>query len=213
MTTTLRSCLLALLCGASIASGAHAGSPRSIEVKLNDTGVALDVRVKQAKQLGRDNNPKAIDLLLQGLDSRDEVLRAAIIASLKAQNGDLVLLLRAADAKRPSAERVAALGGIRALKPPKAGLKLAALLDDKDAGVREAAAHALCVVGTAEAEARLVQGLNTEASSQVRYFIAVALGELKTPAAKQAVAAQLKSETDFVVKDALEQATTKQARP
>ncbi|MDP2340969.1 MAG: HEAT repeat domain-containing protein [Deltaproteobacteria bacterium] len=182
-------------------------------MNLIDPAVAIDVRVKQAKALGKDKNPKAVDILLAGLDTRSEDLRAAIVGSLKEQKGDVVLLTRAADIKRPAPERVAALSGIRVLKPSDAGPKLALLLDDKQETVREAAAFALCIVGTAAAEARLIAALKAEPSAKVRYYVAVALGELKTPAAKQAVTAQSKTEKDFTVKDALDQAASKQARP
>lgn len=182
-------------------------------MNLNDSAVAIDVRVKQAKALATDKNPKAVDILLTGLDSRSEPLRAAIIASLKAQKGDVVLLQRAADTKRPAADRAAALAGIRVIKPADGGPKLGLLLVDKEEQVREAAAHALCVVGTAAAEANLVAALKAESSAKVRYFLATALGELKTPAAKQAVTTQLKTEADFATKDALEQSQAKQNRP
>lgn len=185
----------------------------NLDLNLSDPAVAVDVRIKKAKALAHDKRPKAIDVLLTGLDSRSEELRVAIIASLKALKGDAVLLQRAADSKRTPAERVAALGGIRVIKPAKAGAALAALLDDKEETIREAAAYALVVVGPADAEARLVTALKAEPSAKVRYFVIVALGELKTPAAKAAVAARIKFETDFAAKDALDQAVAKQSRP
>jgi HEAT repeat protein len=202
--------LLVLGCAISMASTAHS---RSSDVNLIDPAVAIDVRVKQAKALGKDKNPKAVDILLAGLDTRSEELRAAIVASLKEQKGDVVLLTRAADLKRAAPERVAALNGIRVLKPADAGPKLALLLDDKQETVREAAAWALCMTGTAAAEAKLIAVLKTETSAKVRYYVVVALGELKTAGAKAAVAAQMKTEKDFTVKDALDQAAAKQARP
>lgn len=221
MTQGLRA--LALACaltsgGATVALGADAPD-RSDTVNLtkgeslNDTSVAIEVRVKRAKALGSDKSPAAIDTLLGGLDSRSEELRAAIIASLHSLKADQVLLQRAADPKRAVPSRVAALAGVRVLKPGEPGAGLAALLIDKDEAIREAAAHTLCVVGTAAAEAALIAALKTDASPKVRYFVAVALGELKTPAAKAAVAARRKTETDVVVQDALDQAETQQNLP
>jgi HEAT repeat protein len=192
------------------AGAAFAGEPH---VKLTDPAVAIEERVKHAKALGKDKSPKAIDALLEGLDIRHDALHAAIVESLKQQKGDVVLVQRASDIKRAPAERVAALAGLRVLKPATAGPPVAALLTDKDESVREAAAHALCVFGTAAAEAKLVEALGKESSAKVRYFVVVALGELKTPAAKNAVAARAKVEKDFAVVDALAQAQAKQSRP
>ncbi|OGQ09831.1 MAG: hypothetical protein A2138_19210 [Deltaproteobacteria bacterium RBG_16_71_12] len=75
--------------------------------------------------------------------------------------------------------------------------------------VREAVAFALCTVDAAAAEAALVQGITSEPSAKVRYYVAIALGELKSPAAKAAVSAQLKIEKDLTVLDSLERAQRK----
>jgi HEAT repeat protein len=181
-------------------------------VNLSDTTVDVETRVKQAKALAQSTSPQAIDELLTGLNTRSEPVRDAVIASLKAKKGGAVLLARAADVKRPAPSRVAALGGVRVLKPENAGTTLSLLLDDKNEAVREAAAYALCVVGAPAAEAKLIAKIKSEPSAKVRSFIAVALGELRSEAAKAAVAASLKTETDVVVQDALDQAQTRQAQ-
>lgn len=208
--------LLVLLLHAGLAYAAPGGTPaRRSQVKLSDPSVAIEARVKQAKALGSDKSPTAIDVLLEGLDVRHDELHAAILASLKQQKADAVLVQRAGDAKRASAERVAALAGLRALKPATAVPALVALLDvktNKDEAVRAEAAQALCVFGTAQAEPALVQAL-ADPSTKVRYFAAVALGELQSKAAKDAVAGRLALEVDPVVKDALEQAQSRQSRP
>jgi len=191
---------------------AATAAPEGDHVNLNDPALALDVRVAKAKALATDKDPKAIDTLLSGLDTRSEDLRATVLASLQAQKADAVLLGRAADVKKKAAERVAALTGLRLMKPEKAGAKVALLLVDKDESVREAAAWALCVFGTAEAERPLADALAKEPSPKVRYFLAVALGDLKTPTAQSAIAARAKVEKDFAVKDALDQAAAKQNR-
>ncbi len=195
-----------LACSADAAVGSNA-------VNLNDSTVAIEVRVQQAKALATDKTPGAVDALLTGLDSRSEPLRDAIIASLSAQKGEIVLMQRAADKKRPMPDRVAALAGVRLLKPRDAGPKLAVLLDDPDETIREAAAHTLCVVGTGAAEPKLINALRVEGSARVRYFLVVAVGELKSASAKTAVVNRMKIETDFAVKDALDQAQVKQAQP
>jgi HEAT repeat protein len=209
--TTTAVCYITVLL-AMVACGAEA-APGSPAVNLNDSAVAIDVRVQHAKALATDKAPTAVDELLTGLDSRSEPLRDAIVASLRAQKGDIVLLQRAADKKRPSPDRVAALAGVRVLKPKDAGPKLAALLDDTDESIREAVAHTLCLVGTGAAEPKLINALRNEGSAKVRYFLVVALGELKSASAKTAVVNRMKIETDFAVKDALDQAQVKQAQP
>lgn len=181
-------------------------------VNLSDVNVPLETRVAQAKELAKEKSTKALDGLLTGLDTRDEKLRAAVMAGLQAHKADAALVARAADVKRPAAQRVAALGGLRMLKPNDQGAAIAALLDDKEVGVREAAAHALCVFGTAAAEAKLISALKSEKVPGVRYFIAVALGDLTSPAAKNAVKTAAAAEQDFVVKDALQQSQAKQER-
>ncbi len=74
---------------------------------------------------------------------------------------------------------------------------------------RRAVAFALCTVDPAAAEAALVQSIKSEPSAKVRYYVAIALGELKAPAAKAAVSAQLKVEKDLTVLDSLERAQRK----
>ncbi len=212
MTPTSSTALRGVVLATALGVGAQA-SAQGTSVNLTDATVAIETRVQHAKALGTDPSPTAIDELLTGLDSRSEPLREAIIASLKAKKGDVVLLERALDKKRPVPARVAALAGLRVLKPADSAARIAALLDDADEGVREAAAHTLVVVGPALAEAKLVSALRAETSAKVRYFVVVALGCLKTATAKAAIAARAKIETDFAVKDALDQAATKQAQP
>lgn len=193
---------------------AAAGSPVNLTA-LTDPAVPIETRVKLARDLGASKDPKAVDVLLAGLDIRHDELHAAIVASLKQQKGDVLLVTRAADAKRPGAERVAALAGVRVLKPADAAPKIAALLDPavvKEEAVRAAAAHTLCVFGAAAAEAQLVKALG-DGAKDVRYYAATALGGLKTASAKQAVNARAKTETDFVVQDALAEAQRRQATP
>lgn len=201
--------LVSVLSASSVVYGAA-------DMKLTDPAIPIAERVKHAKALGNDKSTKALDTLLAGLDIRNDELHAAIVESLKQHKGDVVLVQRAADAKLPAAQRALAFAGLRVLKPAAAAPQLATLLDaakEKDAAVRADAAHTLCVFGAAAAEAKLVEAVAKDPSKDVRYYAAVALGELKTKAAKDAVAARLKVEPDFAVQDALEQAQTKQARP
>ncbi len=198
-----------------VTSDSKSGSSKTGGVRLNDPDVDVDVRVKEAKALGASKSPAAIDVLLEGLDIRHDALHAAIVASLKQQKADVVLVQRVVDEKRPAAERVAAFAGLRVLKPKDAPAKIAPLLlvagGGKDEAVRIEAAHTLATYGAAAGEAQLITALS-DVSSKVRYFAAVALGELKTKAAKDAVVARAKVETDMVVQDGLDQAQQRHNR-
>lgn len=178
---------------------------------LADAAEPVEIRVKQAKALAKDPSPQALDALLSGLESKDEDIHDAIKAALEARQAGPELLARAADGSMPTSKRVAALAGLRVLKPD-AGGAVGKLLADPDVLVRSAAALALCVFGAEQAEAALVSALPAEASSKVRYFLATALGGLKSEAAKRAITKQLASDADPVVQDALQQAQRRQAR-
>lgn len=212
---------LALWCGAAGAANADVGAApdagRIAVGSLTDGALDPEARVKRAQSLGTDNTVAGLDELAAGLHIADERLSEAIHAALKKRNAGGPLLDRALDARAPQAARINALAGVRAVKPKEAGARLAPLLIDvakTPEPVREAAAHALCVVEAGAAEAALVQSLKAEPSAKVRYFVALALGELKSAAAKAAVTAQLKVEKDFTVLDSLERAQRKQtAKP
>lgn len=179
-------------------------------MNLSDPAVPLEVRLKHASGLVKDQTPASIDQLLSGLDSRDETMREAVRSALQEKNVELELFRRAADAARSAEQRVAALAGLRLLKP-KSGVALAPLLVDRDERVRAAVALALCVFGTADAEDALLHALAADGSKKVRYFVAVALGELNSRAAKDAVSARLVTETDLVVRDGLQASQRKHA--
>jgi HEAT repeat protein len=171
---------------------------------LNDAGVGLEFRVTEAKRLGGGLlNRKTVGALLEGLEVKSEVLRDAIRASLEKLKAAPELVAMALDAKLPTAERVAALGGLRSLKPTVLAGELAPLLTDKDAKVRAAVAQLYCVFGAASAEAPLVAALG-DGEPTVRYFAVLACAAL--PGAKGAVKALAAKEQDAVVKDALAQA-------
>jgi HEAT repeat protein len=193
--------------------GAAADAGSSNVAKLTDDGLDSAARVKRAQALANDSTVAGLDELAAGLHLSDEKLSDAIHAALKKRNAGGALLERALDVRAPVEARVNALAGVRAVKPKDAAGKLAPLLTDfakTPEAVREATAHALCVVEPAAAEGALVQSLKGEPSAKVRYFVALALGELKSAAAKGAVTAALKTEKDFTVIDSLERARRKQ---
>lgn len=196
------------------ASEPGAAMVKTAAVNLTDNSVPEKERVRQAAALATDPRPQALDELSAGLQVMSEGLRDAVVAALKKRNAGGPLLDRAVDVKAPVDARVNALAGVRSLKPKDAAARIAPLLADPNANaepVREAAAFALCVIDTAAAEATLVQTIKSEPSAKVRYYLALALGEVKTPAAKAAVQAQLKVEKDLTVLDSLERAQRKQS--
>ncbi|MCC7075246.1 MAG: hypothetical protein IT383_28295 [Deltaproteobacteria bacterium] len=179
---------------------------------LTDNAVPEKERIRRAAELAADPRPQALDELLAGLQVMGEELREAIVAALKKKNAGGPTLDRAVDVKAKPDARINALAGVRALKPKDAAARLAPLLNDTKANgepVREAIAFALCTVDPTAAEAALVQSIKAEPSAKVRYYVAIALGELKSSAAKGAVSAQLKLEKDLAVLDSLERAQRK----
>jgi HEAT repeat protein len=157
----------------------------------------------------KDPSREALDTLLSGLDSKDERLRAAIREALVAKQAEAELLQRAVDVTLPVPRRVSALAGLRVIKP-NAGAAVAELLSDREEAVRQTPALALCVFGAEQAEAALIRSLAAEASARVRYFVAVALGGVRSASASAAVTERLATERDVVVRDALGQAQRKQ---
>lgn len=82
-----------------------------------DRAQPLPARITAARQLARDTSDAGLVLLLQALDSRDEQLHDAVVASLRARAHINVLLIAwTIDAGRTREERLLALSGLRALK-------------------------------------------------------------------------------------------------
>ena len=197
----------------ALAALAHAGGAKEALVRLDDTAVPLEERVKAAEALGASKDAGALDALLLGLESRSEALRGAVVKALGRQGGGAALCARASDAALPLASRRLALRGLRALKPKDAGPTLTALLSSPDAPLRADAALALAVVGAAEARPALIAALD-DADKDVRSFAATALGTTGAPEALAAVTARQAKEAEPVVQDALAQAARKlAARP
>lgn len=173
-------------------------------MKLNDSQVGLEFRVAEAKRLGGGLlNRKTVVALLEGLEVKSEVLRDAVRAALEKLKAAPELVKMALESGAPVPERLAALGGLRTMKPVDVAGSLVPLLSDREAKVRASVAQLYCVFGAAEAEAALVKALN-DADASVRYFAVLACGAL--PGAKAAVSSLAASEKDAVVKDALAQA-------
>ncbi len=182
-------------------------------VRLDDAKASMAERVKAAQELGKSKkrDVKAINALLRGIEGPGEELVGAVRTSLRALEAGAVLGPRALDDEAPLNERREAVKGLRCVKDPSTYAALAKLLGSTHEVLRREAAFALTVGGAAEAEAELVKALSDE-SNDVRYFAAVALGELKTPAAVKAIGARKQLETEATVKDALIQASAKQQR-
>lgn len=180
-------------------------------MRLDDPKVPVAQKIQAAKELGNKGDRAGIDALLRALDGPGEELPRVAADSLRQLRAVPVLIERAIDEKRPLNERRLAVKGLRVLKDPEGFKTLAALLSSPHEGLRADAAWALAVAGAAEAEAELIKAVS-DPSKDVRYFAAVALGEVKSRAARDAIAARKKEEKDPVVIDALIQAGQRQAR-
>ena len=178
---------------------------------LNDPGFDVAVRVAAAKRLGTDRSDDGLDALLQGLQTRQEDVHAAVVAALRTRRAGVVLIARALDDKRAVDDRITALGGLRALKPA-AALQLAPLLKDPVAAIRAASAHTIGTLDVGTVEAALATALNDD-DDDVRYFAARALGEVTSDGARMAINTRLRVETDPIVRDALDAARRRQAQP
>jgi HEAT repeat protein len=193
-----------LLASAALAGGRS--KAQAVPVQLNDGKVGLEFRVAEAKRLGSGKPDGAtIATLLAGLDVKSEVLRDAILASLQKLHAGPALVKQATERSGSVEQRLAALRGLRTLKPVEAAVELAQALSDPDAKVRAAAGQLFCVFGAEQAQPQLIAAL-ADPVSDVRYFAVVALGGIKSPKAAEALAGLAKTEKDPVVQDALAQA-------
>ncbi len=172
--------------------------------RLDDPMESVEARIAKAQSLAKAPLTEAtLDALLSGLTVRSETLRDAIAAALHSLQATEMLIDRALDVKRPAAERVSALDGLRLLQPDDAS-RLAPLLKERVVEVREAAAHAFCVFGAASIEAQLIQAL-ADPVADVRYLVVLAVGSLKSEEARHAIAKAWAEEKAPLVRDALQQ--------
>ncbi len=200
--------LLILFCFTVPAHANPSSSFEALSKRLQDTNLSTRQRLQAAKQLGQLGDPRGIDPLLQALGLPGEEAPEIVVPALKQLKAAEVLSQRVVDEKLPIEDRRAAVKGLRYLKDPIGYPALAKTLGSQDALLRAGAAWALSVSGASQAEQELIKALN-DSDKDVRYFVADALGSVKTPAVRAALEARQKIEQDVTVKFALQQALTK----
>ena len=169
-------------------------------------------RIAGLKALGRSKDlVGAVDRLAASLDSLDDAIREATLQALREllATSDFPKIFD--DRKTPLKTRKNVLKTLRYLKEPRFTPLAVKALRDPDVAIRTEAALVLAVYGAQDAEPELVAA-SADPEKDVRYHAAEALGGLQSDAAKQAIAARLKVETDQTVLFALQQAAKKQRR-
>jgi len=151
----------------------------------------------------------AIDSLAKALDSRDEAVREAVVASLRKQLERSDFPARLGDNSTPLKTRRNILKALRYLREDRLVPAIVERLSDADPGIRAEAALALSVFGAEKAEEGLIRALG-DPDKDVRYYAADALGGLSSAAARAALADRAKIETDPTVKFSLIQAQKRQ---
>ncbi len=207
----LTSTAVAILAVCSWASPAAADTPPNIEPIariLLDTQVSTPRRIKAAKILGTFDDPRAVEALVRSLEISGEPLRDVVIEILRRGRGVETMATRAVNESLGLQERVLAVRGLRAMQNPVGFPALKQLLGSPIDQLRLEAAWALSMAGASTAEAELIGALK-DPNKDVRYFVADALGRVKSPAAKTALENRKMVETDPAVVHVLQQATGK----
>ncbi len=181
------------------------GVDRQGQVLLNPQAPA-EQRLRAAQALGRSEDPRALDALVGVLDKSGEGLRDSVIEILQKGKGVDILAQRALDGSLSTEERVLAVRGLRVMRHPTGFPALKQLLSSPIDSLRLEAAWALSMAGAATAEPELIRALG-DPNKDVRYYVADALGSVKSPAAKAALENRKKTETDPAVLQALRQGT------
>lgn len=209
LTKRLTSTAVAILAVCSWALPAAADTPPNIEPIariLLDTQVSTPRRIKAAKILGTFDDPSAVEALVRSLEISGEPLRDVVIEILRRGRGVETMATRAVNESLGLQERVLAVRGLRAMQNPAGFPALKQLLGSPIDQLRLEAAWALSMAGASTAEAELIGALN-DPNKDVRYFVADALGRVKSAAAKTALENRKKVETDPAVVHVLQQAT------
>lgn len=209
LTKRLTSTAVAILAVCSWALPAAADTPPNIEPIariLLDTQVSTPRRIKAAKILGTFDDPRAVEALVRSLEISGEPLRDVVIEILRRGRGVETMATRAVNESLGLQERVLAVRGLRAMQNPAGFSALKQLLGSPIDQLRLEAAWALSMAGASTAEAELIGALN-DPNKDVRYFVADALGRVKSQAAKTALENRKNVETDPAVVHVLQQAT------
>lgn len=188
------------------ASAVGAANIEPIATILLDKQMSTSRRIKAAKILGTFDDPRAMEALVRSLEVSGEPVRDVVIEVLRRGKGVEILAARAVNENLSLDERVLAVKGLRTMQNPVGFPALKQLLGSPTDQLRLEAAWALSMAGASTAEAELIRALN-DPNKDVRYFVADALGRVKSPAAKTALENRKKVETDPAVVHVLQQAT------
>lgn len=176
-----------------------------------DANASVKARVKALTALGGEKDTlAAIDAIAKVFGSREDGIRDAAVAALRKQLQSNDFPAKLNDKKTPLRSRQNILKALRYLKDEKQIPRIAEQLKSPEPSLRAEAALTLSAVGPAQAEAALIQAVDDE-DKDVRYYAIEALGTVRTPAAKAAIAAREKIEQDTTVQYILIQTKRKQA--
>ena len=173
----------------------------SLITLLDDPNASI--RLTAAEALGKIGDQKAEPVLLLALHDVDPRVREAASRSLGqlpsvgvGAGTELVTLLRDPDSsvRRAAAQALGAVEGMPALAPA-----LGSLLGNADPAVRQAAGHALLLVGAHEAVDALSSGSN-DSDPVVRQWAVAALGESGDPRAVPVLLDRLRHDSAAAVR-------------
>lgn len=169
---------------------------------LEDSSASVEARVNAAKTLAGSRDAAALAALVKALEVTHEDVQAAARASLAKGDGAAFFAKQLKDSNEgPTRQRAGRV--LRHLREPSTVPALGACLGDPVAEVRRECAHALAVFGAKDAVKPLIGALE-DSSTDVRYFAILALGEVGSPEAKDALRKRLPVESDPTLKSELE---------
>lgn len=176
-----------------------------------DPNAPAKARVKALTALGSEKDTlAAIDAISKAFGSREDGIIEAAVAALRMQLQSHDFPKKLTDPKTPLRSRQNILKALRYLKDEKQLPRIVEQLSSPEPSLRAEAALTLSAVAPEKAEAALIKAIDDE-DKDVRYYAIEALGTVRTPAAKAAVAARAQVEQDTTVQYILIQTKKRQA--
>jgi HEAT repeat protein len=169
---------------------------------LADDGAPLQARIEAVRAVSQGGGEQAIDALAALVGVSSEELLTEVGRALRKLGAADLMQRRLLAAAEPVERRRLAAVVLRVLGEPTSAGALVLGLEDPEATVRAACAHALVVVRTPEAEPALIAALG-DGSAEVRYYAVLALEALGTEAGRKGLAAHRPHEQDPLVQDDL----------
>lgn len=172
---------------------------------LRDAGATAERRTYAAEALGEFMDPNAVPILAEAFAAPEAQVRAAVVRALGRINqpsGHATIVRALGDAD--AAVRRDALSTIPVLSFFSRSDALLPLVADTDEVVRKRAALLLGDYGVEEAIEPLITTLQSDPARDVRQAAAITLGRLGGASAREALRQAQTSETDSLVRDAIE---------